>query len=227
MEANLVTRPDGRVVLTIGSDKFRLRRIKLGEYRDLMEQLEHLDDEIDLGANAPDLVLSRSLYAEGWVRTVVAVLCGRQLPSPEQLPAWVASPGFAHALVRLWQTRPFSPWKPLEPGQSGGQAADGADFGVLGEVAHLYRVLNQFYIDPLRADEMELWQIAAVLEQDEAPTPMGFEGLVGRGTGGKKPRDFVAERMAAHREGRTFTIDDAEVDVTPAGALGIFGVSPP
>jgi hypothetical protein len=189
---------DGTVRLVLGGVSTELRRPTLGEYRESVERLSRWTDDPTLGPFAG---------LELWVSETLDRLSSRRLGVPDELPAWLFSAEVPRRFIEHWQTKPASPWRRLAPGES---APSTKRRTVLEEIAALYRVLMSpgVEIHPLEADQMELWQIAALLEEGEEA-----------GAAPGQPRDLVAERIAAAREGRP----EPEASATPPELLSMFG----
>lgn len=149
-----------------------LRRPRLGELRDLRATVPRADATDDERA--------------GWVADAVAALAGRS-PDPDDLPAWVAEPAAPADLVHHWRSVPAGPWRPLA---TGGARAEGPLAGTwFGEFAPLYEAFAARGIGAREADLYEVWEVAAAL------------GVLDAKDDDRPERDYIAERVAAHRRG--------------------------
>lgn len=118
---------------------------------------------------------------------------------------------------------PYSPWRAVDPSRSA--FADEANpngplTGVLAACASLYRELIKAGINPLQADEMELWQIASLLGID-ADDPGHPAAPAQQAASHQSASDaLLRERVRRSREGQK--IDESELESYSAESLSSF-----
>jgi hypothetical protein len=220
----LVLRPNGTVRLELESGRYTLRRPTLREYRLLAEHLRDLAEEHPGSASA---AIAQSV---DWLREAFGRLGDRPLPGDDGLPSWVSSARIPSELVGHWQTAPKSPWRKIGPGERVGPPRT-----VLEEVGDLYRSLIEAQINPLEADQMELWQIASLMSDEpqlydprqgrqiEGPLPGLSAPAAQPPPAPRQPVDpLLLQRVRAARgEG-----PEPVAAPTPSGLLSAFGVQP-
>jgi hypothetical protein len=101
---------DGTAVFHFDDITRTLKRPTLREYRELVESLGNLRDELieasggDTEVNVPVKLQFDKLL--GWLDEVCQTLSGEPLPDEDSLPPWVLSPQIAGDLVTHWSTIP-------------------------------------------------------------------------------------------------------------------------